>query len=419
MDERFTTDTLKLPAVTTPAVSVVVLLNNDIEQASRCLASLTTGTLGIPAETILVINGADPAIAKFVDDESDGARLISHPVNAGTAACWNLAFAAARAPRALIVHEDAELFEGSVAKLVATMERDHAIGACAPLHTDLHGNVINGGGIRWRDGDWTRITPANHPTLDDLHEPYFVDGIGSAVSLWDLQLWREFGGFDERRFPAVGVDADASTAVWSRGRTCAVVPTARVRHEGGAMDSLPRPLTGARLRWFLLGEYEDFWRDKWSELDDWFLEPDELEDQWRNCDSAVSLGLGNAQARATSGVTLTDAPVAEHPITNPTHLPEWPTALDDEAVRRAQKALAATVERYCDWLVTDEARLRGWAEDLERVVQRQESSLAALREEIASLAHELATDREMLNGIRSGRVWRTRNAVRRVLRLNP
>lgn len=382
-------DRIQLPGCPhgrTPKLSIAVMVTNGLEQVERCLRSLAmVGAEVGDCQTILVLNDPTAEIRGFVEEHVECDEVIDSPANLGTAVSWQLAFNRARADRVLLLHEDAAARPGSVGMLMEAMDA-HPVAACvAPLlASEEDGDEPSTAGwLVWRERLETRLRITDVPE-DLLDAPYPVDVIGSAFALWDRAVWSEIGGFDERRFPAVGVDYDACLAARTLGRSALVVPTVTCDHSSGAMDTREGPLSGKPVRHFLIEDFRRFTDEKWSQTDD---EHVSLRDRGlldQPDASALKAGIENAADRHRRTTGPTDRfRMAMRPITDPNGTGESPVDVSDAIVERVTELEKSVVERYRVWLVEQHDQL---SDDLRRAT----SEGALLFESREALTRELA-----------------------------
>lgn len=358
-----------------PELSVVVLLTHDGDQARRCLNSIDEHVLtACSTEVVLILNRCSEAVRSAVADSGLAAKVIDCDVNIGTAVGWNLAFANARAERILLMHEDAEASAGMVRALTDAMDADPRIAVAGPLTGNTLERPTVGGWLLFKGDGQCALDPALCGILEAT-SPVDVDYVSSAISMWDSSSWRAIGGFDERRYPAVGVEVDACTGLWARGLRVVTAPSARGLHKTKAMDDGTGPLRGEHLRWFLFSQASRLRAEKWHETSDWYLDSPST---WPADLELVRAGLRRCAERAQAGVGIADPPSSERPLSAPTGgapttSPTWPLELTPSIRERVIAAERETIAGYCSWLVdeladrTAEMNLaREWIAKLER-----------------------------------------------------
>jgi GT2 family glycosyltransferase len=388
-----------------PELSIVVMFTHDAEQAKRCLQGVALALSEVrDSETIIVLNNSSDAVRDVVAERARKARVIDSPVNTGTAVGWQLAFTAARAPFVLLLHEDAVAQAGMAPRLIETMKAEPSAAAIAPWIDEQRGEPsVNAGWVRiGRVG--ARLTPEQLPEgLADA--PYAVNEISSAISLWRKSAWATLSGFDERTFPALGVEPDTLTGLWSRGHVVLVDPRARGQHASGAMDSGTGLLTGPRVRHYLAGRFVGLWDEKWADRADWLVARDNPSwDAEPISKEAIDAAIARAQELRASPPTISDPPISQHPFTNPEGQEPAPVEVDAAMANRLRAAEREVVDGYMRWLIDRETEMT------ERYEETHAAYLA-LGDRVEALEDRSRT----LDAILGGRWWRLRQKLARII----
>lgn len=235
-----------------PDVSYAVILTRDAARAADALGSIAAQSPS--AELLLVLNEADAEMRAYAHELArDGARILHDGADLGVVLGWNLALSAARSAHVCTVHEDSALQPGCTARLLETLrERPEAAAVCPrTLHTD--GSAMEGA-ILWSDGASTGV----NALPCDVHP---VDYAGSSCLMLRREPALGVGGFDERFFPAIYVDAAMGVALWQAG--CSVLcdrRAANVHRTAAMLDPERGPRRSARSRSFLLSRNRDRFR---------------------------------------------------------------------------------------------------------------------------------------------------------------
>lgn len=366
-------------AGTSPELSIVVLLTHDGEQAQRCLDSIAAHAVAtVDCEVILILNDSSAAVRHVVKQRAFAATLVDSKTNVGTSVGWQLGFNAARGPRVLLMHEDAELTAGLVADLIATLNSDPVAAVVAPwLIERSQAEPNNCGWIWFEDQSQTRLTTEHIP--EQLrHTPYAVDGVSSAISLWDRKSWLEGGGFDERNFPALGVDADACTSAWARGRSVLVDPRLIGIHRTGAMDNAPSRLSGKFVRYFMLERFERLWLEKWGAMQDWYA-PARAGSPPNTLERPALLAIQRRRERHPR----IDGPFtpAAHPFTDPEGKGSAPTSVSADLAKRLRAAELQAMDEYHHWLIAHSESQHAEIEHLSEAIREMSAREEALLED--------------------------------------
>jgi GT2 family glycosyltransferase len=242
-----------------PDVSYAVILTHDAARAAACMRSIAAQEPD--AEILLVLNDVDAGM-RALAESVEGARIVHDGTDVGAVLGWNLALSAAAAPRVCVMHEDSELRPGCAQRLLDTLHDRPDAAATCPRTRTTDGSPPYFGGIIWADGATSRV---NEPARDGGVFP--VDYASSACLMLDRRAALGVGGFDERFFPAIYLDASLSCALWSAGRSVLCDPRAESVHATGAMVN---PALGARrgmrFRRFLVDRNRARFQQAWAGL---------------------------------------------------------------------------------------------------------------------------------------------------------
>ncbi|MCE9635484.1 MAG: glycosyltransferase family 2 protein [Planctomycetes bacterium] len=261
--------------MTAPVVLVVIVSRDTKDAAVRCARSvLDRGTVNDATTRLVVVDNASSDGTADALRGAFGGRIdvIANADNRGFgAACNQGAAVVPDARHVLVLNADAELTPGALEALVAELESNPGVGACGP-------RVVG-------DDGSPRPSVRGHPTrLALLHQHTALRflrvgaaafaryrspsiPLGDASSDAEVVLgacvlvrgddFRAAKGFDERYF-LYFEEADLERRLAESGRRVRYVPTAVVRHTGGASS---RRDPERALTWYLcsLFLYVDRW----------------------------------------------------------------------------------------------------------------------------------------------------------------
>lgn len=403
---------------------MIVLLDGVPELGERCLRAIAAADDAVPFETVVLLNDPDPVLEELVRRGTTGGQVVVSRANAGPGVGWNLGAAVARAPRLATLHEDSEPDPGWLAPLCEVMDESGAGAVGSRLH-NADGSVQNCGWVLFSDASHQPITAAVAPEVTASTEPTAADMLSGASMMVDREALRGSGGWDERFHPAVFVDIDVSTAVWSLGRPVLSVPGSRVVHESGAFDRRPNsPLTGPQLRRFLFERHRDRFLEKWSSLVPQ-LAPPPADMRPESVRAAVQAALphtrerlervraegvraGGATAKAELRFTGLAEPVREEG--------EGSYSVAREVEEALSAAEATLVDEYCHWLIRREGELTTYLGEATEELERRQRYIVDLEQRVADVQREHDELAARLNAILNGATWRLRSKVVRALR---
>jgi GT2 family glycosyltransferase len=215
-------------------VAIVIVSYNSGELLDRCLAALSEQTC--KPDRILVVDNAssDPATLSLLAT-LDNAEVIYSDVNLGYGAAINSAAENLTDIDYLCsLNPDAFPEPRWLENLMIAALRNPEYGSFAPLMLkanlphiiDGAGDLLHISGIPWR-----RYHGVQLGSVDLVEEPVFSPCAGAA--LYNLQTFRQVGGFDESFFMYVE-DIDIGFRLQLAGHPCLFVPNAVVHHIGSA-----------------------------------------------------------------------------------------------------------------------------------------------------------------------------------------
>ncbi|HEX5982598.1 MAG TPA: glycosyltransferase [Solirubrobacterales bacterium] len=413
---------IRLPAASDPEVSVIVLLDGAVELAERALRALAASDPGVATEVVLLLNDPGEELEEFVRGSTTGGKVVLCRANAGPGVGWNLGTAVAAAPRLMTMHEDSEPQPGWLRPLCETMEETGA-GAVGARLFNADGSVQNCGWVLFSDAAHQTITAATAPEVVAAGEPTPADMLSGAAMLVDREAAEAAGGWDERFHPAVYMDIDISTAMWSLGRPVLSVPGSRVVHASGTFDSRPDSLvTGPRLRLFLFERNRHLFTDKWPFVRDLAEAPTDAEP--KTIRDAVQAALVHTRAR-WERVRAGEAPPTPAPRPEPrfTGVVPEPVIADGEgsyrvapevesALRAAERELT---DEYLRWLIGREDEVSGHLAEAHDALAHQRRDIETLNQAIEDLRRHNQELSTTLDGLLTSRTWRLRTRAARLL----
>ncbi len=218
------------PARSPATTSVVIPTWRGRDLLDPCLRAIASQSRR-PDETIVVDDGSPDDTAAWVASTFPWVRVVRLSANAGFAGAANAGIRASRGAIVVLLNNDTEAEPGWLEALVAPMEDDEGVGACASkiLVHDRPGLLHAAG-----DGYTTGGVPVNRGafTADDGRfdgEDRWVFGPCAAAAAYRRELLDETGGFDEWLVSYLE-DVDLAWRANLLGYRCRYVPEARVRH---------------------------------------------------------------------------------------------------------------------------------------------------------------------------------------------
>ncbi len=210
-----------------PVVSVVIPTWKGTARLQRCLEALSRQTFR-DFEVIVVWNEAGDGGGICIPNGM-ALRVEASEANVGFAAAVNWGARLAQGAYLAVLNDDAFPEPGWLEALVAGMEAEKGVGACASLMVfDRAPDVAQSAGIAIDPAAicWDRLR--GRPVVE-AGEPCEVFGASAGAALYRRTMFEQLGGFDERFF-AYLEDADLAWRAGTAGWRAVYVPRARVRH---------------------------------------------------------------------------------------------------------------------------------------------------------------------------------------------
>lgn len=255
-------------------ISALIVNWNTRDFLADCLESLVNRTEpGDAVDEITVVdNASEDDSVEMVRDRYPGVTVISLDRNIGYAAGNNLAAQGARGDLMFFLNPDTVVEPGAVSALSNELAENPKTALVAPKLVLPDGATQ--ASVRGFPtpmalfGAWTaldRLFPA-HKVLASYRLPMFdYEKAQTApqpmASAWMVRrsAWDAVGPFDER-FPLFWNDVDWCVRAWEAGWDVTYLPTAVVRHEGGAGTRQIKP----RATWESHRSLVEFYRRRYG-----------------------------------------------------------------------------------------------------------------------------------------------------------
>ena len=219
---------LAFPAVTAPAVSVLVVLYNQAHLTLRCLQQLRAQQ-GVPLEVVLVDNASHDATSQLLD-RLDGVQVLRIQGNLGFLRATNQAAAVARGRTLLLLNNDAFPRPGALAAALATLEAEPQAGAVGGRLILPSGLLQEAGSIVWADGSTLGYGRGLPPEAGAVMFRRDVDYCSGAFLLTPRAVWQRLGGLDDAYAPAYYEETDYCLRLREAGLRVVYEPMAAVDH---------------------------------------------------------------------------------------------------------------------------------------------------------------------------------------------
>lgn len=216
------------------ALTIVIPTYNHSKLLGKCLESLETQA-GVSMKVLVVDDGSEEDIAKYVADNFTGADVLTLPRNGGFAKAVNAGIAKVSTEFVMLLNNDMTLEPDCIETMMRVMN-ENAWDMIAPL-------------VVWKDdpqtvysaGDLMRTSgrPESHGFRTKrvkAKEPHEVFGVSAGAAIYRREAFDKVGLFDET-FVAYFEDADWCFRARLMGLTAGVTEDAVARHVGSASQS--------------------------------------------------------------------------------------------------------------------------------------------------------------------------------------
>jgi GT2 family glycosyltransferase len=219
-----------------PAVAIVVLNYNGLEDTCRCLESLRT--ISYPRLSVILVDNASE-----VDPGPEARRIlpdivaVRNAVNLGYAGGNNRGIARALetgTEYVIVLNNDTVVAPTIVGDLLAAFHANHSLGIVGPVinYLDDPQRVMTEG-VRFNRGPGTEFFSSVHVFSDSGLEPVSVDIVNGCCMMVKAEVFSAIGLFDEGLF-IVHEESDFCLRASARGFGCAVLPRTLVWHKGSS-----------------------------------------------------------------------------------------------------------------------------------------------------------------------------------------
>ncbi len=215
-----------------PGVSIVIPVHNHWSHTAACLRSLAETPSGRPFE-IIVVDDASSDETRSELQRIDGLTCLRNETNLGFVGSCNRGAAAASGAYLVMLNNDTQVQPGWLDALIDTLEAHPDAGLVGARLVYPDGRLQESGGIIFSDGsgwNYGREDVPDRPEYRFLREADYCSGACIALR---TDLFREFGGFDERYAPAYYEDTDLAFRVREKGLKVLIQPAATVIHHEG------------------------------------------------------------------------------------------------------------------------------------------------------------------------------------------
>ena len=221
--------------------TAVVILNwNGRAFLEQFLPSVTTLTTAPDSEICVADNGSTDDSLDFLRKNYPDVRILTFDTNYGFASGYNKALQQIEAEYVVLLNSDIEATAGWLEPLVAFMDANRDVAACAPKllsysardrfeYAGASGGFIDRYGYPFCRGRILDTTETDNGQYNDCRDVFWATG---ACLMVRSELYRAAGGLDDDFFAHME-EIDLCWRLKNAGYRIAVVPQSVVYHVGG------------------------------------------------------------------------------------------------------------------------------------------------------------------------------------------
>ncbi len=221
-----------VPTSTTPRVSIIVPVYNQLHHTRNCLQALADTAGSAAFEVIVVDDGSSDATADEIP-RIGGVRFHKNPQNLGFIGACNAGAALAQGKYLCFLNNDTAVQPGWLEPLLATFDQFERVGLVGSRLIYPDGRLQEAGGIVFNDGSGWNYGRFDHPDDPRYDYPREADYCSGAAILIEKALFDRFGGFDRLYTPAYYEDTDLAFKVRDAGLRVIYQPASKVVHFEG------------------------------------------------------------------------------------------------------------------------------------------------------------------------------------------
>lgn len=166
--------------------------------------------VSLPHEVIVICNGQDNDLVKFITSHPHIDKYCLNSVNVGVARSWNMGAEMAEGEALCFVNDDVEIGKDGTETLFDVLTGADDVGQVGPM------------GARWRGALHERFV--GETAVEE------ADAISGFMFMLRTEAFRLAGGFDPAYSPAGFEEIDMSFTLRKKGWRCLVVPGLNIRH---------------------------------------------------------------------------------------------------------------------------------------------------------------------------------------------
>lgn len=233
--KRRSYETLQLPYVETPDVSVIISARNHFSVTYHCIASLILARNAATFEVILVDDESEDETVN-AEEYFKNIRVIRNKNNKGYLLSNNIAATYARGRYLCLLNNDTEVTAGWIDSSLQVFSQYKDVGSvgCKLIYPDS--SLQEAGGLVWKGGvpwNYGKGANASHPRFNYVRP---ADYLSAAALFIETRVWFEVEGFSDEYVPAYYEDTDLAYKIRDAGYRTLYCPFSTVIHFEGVSN---------------------------------------------------------------------------------------------------------------------------------------------------------------------------------------
>ncbi len=231
-DFQSSLEKIAFPKSSSPLISVVIPVYNDLSYTLPCLTSLMAVEGPVTFE-VIVVDDASPDVDTSMLKKIPHLRYQRNRTNLGFIGTCNAGAMKAKGKYLLFLNNDTLVSPSCLARLYQTFQDFSDAGMVGGKLVYPDGQLQEAGGIVWRDGSAWNYGRGDDPETPEYNYCRAVDYCSGALLMIPRALFKNLGLFDTRYAPAYYEDTDLAFRVREEGLQVYYQPTASIIHFEG------------------------------------------------------------------------------------------------------------------------------------------------------------------------------------------
>ncbi len=211
-----------------PELSIVMVLHNSAPFTLHCLQSTAKNT-NLAFELFIIDNNSTDRTHEILKKLKNCKIIYNHENLHFIKAC-NQVIEKVSTPYLLFLNNDVEIHKNSIETALSLLQNDELTAAVGAKILGIDNSLQEAGSIVWKDGSCHGYGRNEDPDLDRFSFNRQVDYCSGAFLMTKVDLFRNYGGFDESFFPAYYEETDYCMWLQKKGYKCIYSAASEITH---------------------------------------------------------------------------------------------------------------------------------------------------------------------------------------------